>query len=140
LNFGFGETLDALRDTVHRFAQAEIAPRAAAVDANNVPVYHDMDDYFTLGANMTYELFETTKVAGEGGPPEALAAAVQIEAVGPGRYRVASWRQGQGPAEQIVSGRQVLAELTGLGVVAVTLFFMWRSRVAALLEHHPAGA
>ena len=35
LNFGFGETLDALRDTVHRFAQAEIAPRAAAVDANN---------------------------------------------------------------------------------------------------------
>ncbi|MFH2202696.1 MAG: MATE family efflux transporter [Elusimicrobiota bacterium] len=28
--------------------------------------------------------------------------------------------------------------LTGLGVVAVTLFFMWRSRVAALLEHPPA--
>ena len=35
LNFGLGETLDLLRDTVHRFASAEIAPRAAAIDANN---------------------------------------------------------------------------------------------------------
>ncbi|MAR93056.1 MAG: acyl-CoA dehydrogenase [Pseudomonadales bacterium] len=35
LNFGFGETLDALRDTVQRFAQAEIAPQAATIDQNN---------------------------------------------------------------------------------------------------------
>ena len=36
LNFGLGETLDLLRDTVSRFASAEIAPRAAAIDSNNV--------------------------------------------------------------------------------------------------------
>lgn len=35
LNFGFGDTLDALRDTVHRFAQTEIAPRAADIDQQN---------------------------------------------------------------------------------------------------------
>ncbi len=32
LNFGLGEDLEALRDTVHAFAQAEIAPRAAEID------------------------------------------------------------------------------------------------------------
>jgi len=35
LNFGLGETLDLLRDTVSRFASAEIAPRAAAIDREN---------------------------------------------------------------------------------------------------------
>ena len=30
-----GEDIDALRDTVHRFAQAEIAPRAADIDREN---------------------------------------------------------------------------------------------------------
>ena len=35
LNFGLGESLDLLRDTVHRFASAEIAPRAAEIDAEN---------------------------------------------------------------------------------------------------------
>ena len=34
-NFDLGETADALRDTVQRFAQAEIAPRAAEIDRTN---------------------------------------------------------------------------------------------------------
>ncbi len=38
LRFGHDETIEALRETVHRFAQKEIAPRAAAIDhANEFP-------------------------------------------------------------------------------------------------------
>ena len=35
LGFALGETCDLLRDTVHDFAQNEIAPRAAAIDRDN---------------------------------------------------------------------------------------------------------
>ena len=35
LNFDLGETADLLRQTVYRFAAAEIAPRAAAIDRDN---------------------------------------------------------------------------------------------------------
>ena len=35
LNFGLGETIDMLRDSVHQFAQAELAPRAAQIDRDN---------------------------------------------------------------------------------------------------------
>ncbi|MCK9987974.1 MAG: isovaleryl-CoA dehydrogenase [Azoarcus sp.] len=35
LNFHHGETIDALRDAVRQFAEAEIAPRAAAIDREN---------------------------------------------------------------------------------------------------------
>jgi len=35
LTFNFGETAALLQDSVHRFAQKEIAPRAAAIDDNN---------------------------------------------------------------------------------------------------------
>ncbi|MBX9810578.1 MAG: acyl-CoA dehydrogenase family protein, partial [Burkholderiales bacterium] len=40
-DFGLGETLDILRETVQSFAAREIAPRAAAIDrANDFP--HDL--------------------------------------------------------------------------------------------------
>lgn len=35
MNFGLGEEIDALRETVRRFATVEIAPRAAEIDASN---------------------------------------------------------------------------------------------------------
>ena len=35
LNFQLGEDIDALRDAVRDFAQAEIAPRAAEVDRSD---------------------------------------------------------------------------------------------------------
>ncbi|WP_029000375.1 isovaleryl-CoA dehydrogenase [Azohydromonas australica] len=36
LNFGLGETIEMLRDTVANFASKEIAPRAAAIDRDNL--------------------------------------------------------------------------------------------------------
>ena len=35
MRFGLGEEIDALRETVRRFAAEEIAPRAAEIDASN---------------------------------------------------------------------------------------------------------
>ncbi|MGA9221089.1 MAG: acyl-CoA dehydrogenase family protein, partial [Pseudomonas graminis] len=36
LNFGLGETLDMLRDQVRAFVAAELAPRAAQIDKDNL--------------------------------------------------------------------------------------------------------
>lgn len=47
LNFGLGEDIDALRDMVRRFAQDEIAPRAAEIDATD---QFPMDIWPKLGA------------------------------------------------------------------------------------------
>ena len=43
LNFGLGEEIDMLRDTVYRFAQAEIAPRAEQIDKDNGQQYNAQD-------------------------------------------------------------------------------------------------
>jgi len=56
LDHGLGEDLELLRDLVHRFAQAEIAPRAADIDAENAfpeDLWKKMGDIGILGITVT---------------------------------------------------------------------------------------
>lgn len=59
LNFGLGDTLDALRDAVREFAQNEIAPLAAEIDASNEfpqELWSAMGDMGLLGLTVEEEL------------------------------------------------------------------------------------
>ena len=58
LNFGLGEDIDMLRDSVYQFAQGEIAPLAAQADADNQfpnHLWRKMGDLGLLGITVSEE-------------------------------------------------------------------------------------
>lgn len=58
LNFDLGDTIEMLRDSVHQFAQKEIAPRAAAIDRDNdfpMDLWRKFGDLGLLGITVSDE-------------------------------------------------------------------------------------
>ncbi|HEX5844213.1 MAG TPA: acyl-CoA dehydrogenase family protein, partial [Pseudomonas sp.] len=58
LNFGLGETIDMLRDSVYQFSQAELAPRAAQIDRDNefpMDMWRKFGDMGLLGMTVEEE-------------------------------------------------------------------------------------
>jgi isovaleryl-CoA dehydrogenase len=58
LNFDLGEDIDMLRDSVHQFAQAELAPRAEEIDRNNefpMDMWRKFGDMGLLGMTVAEE-------------------------------------------------------------------------------------
>jgi len=58
LNFGLGDTIDMLRDSVQDFAAAEIAPQAAEIDEINnfpAPLWEKMGEMGLLGITASEE-------------------------------------------------------------------------------------
>ncbi|MEO8250768.1 MAG: acyl-CoA dehydrogenase family protein, partial [Burkholderiales bacterium] len=58
LNFQLGDDIDALRDAVHSFAQAEIAPRAAEIDKSDqfpMDLWRKMGEVGVLGITVPEE-------------------------------------------------------------------------------------
>ncbi len=58
MNFALGETINQLRDMVYKFAQAEIAPRAAEIDKNNefpMDLWRKFGDLGLLGMTVSEE-------------------------------------------------------------------------------------
>src|SRR5258708_40145125 len=58
LNFALGEDIDMLRDTVNKFAADEIAPRAAAIDEENLfprDLWRKLGDLGVLGLTVSEE-------------------------------------------------------------------------------------